>query len=119
MSQRARIQEESLHYETLKQSGELPVIGVNTFLGSDGSPIQVVNEVMRSTEDEKQAQIRDLAAFHARHRTEAPAALQALQQTALAGHNVFAALMDAAKVCSLGQLSGALYDVGGQYRRNM
>ncbi|MGE3174674.1 MAG: methylmalonyl-CoA mutase family protein [Planctomycetota bacterium] len=119
MYQRARIQEESLLYESKKQSGELPVIGVNTFLGSDGSPIQVVHEVMRSTEDEKQAQIDDLAAFQQRHAAESPTALQELQRTALAGGNVFAALMDAAKVCSLGQMSGALYDVGGQYRRNM
>ncbi len=119
MYQRSRIQEESLHYETLKQSGEMPVIGVNTFLGKDGSPIQVVHEVMRSTDDEKQAQIDSLREFQTRYQHESTPALARLQQTALAGGNVFAALMEAAKVCSLGQMSGALYDVGGQYRRNM
>ena len=119
MYQRSRIQEESMHYEQKKASGELPVIGVNTFLSSSGSPIHIVNEVMRSTEDEKKAQIDDLAAFQARHEAEASAALVALQQHALAGKNVFAELMTAAKVCSLGQMSAALYDVGGQYRRNM
>ncbi|MBK8096306.1 MAG: methylmalonyl-CoA mutase family protein [Planctomycetes bacterium] len=119
MYQRGKIQDESLHYETLKSSGELPIIGVNTFLGKDGSPIQVVREVMRSTDAEKQAQIDGLQAFQHAHADRAPAALQRLQQTALAGSNVFAALMDAAKVCSLGQMSAALYQVGGQYRRNM
>ena len=119
MYQRSRIQEESLHYETKKANGELPIIGVNTFLSSSGSPIQVVSEVMRSSEDEKDAQIADLADFHARHRGDAKSALQSLQQQALAGNNVFTELMQAAKVCSLGQMSGALYEVGGQYRRNM
>jgi methylmalonyl-CoA mutase len=106
-------------YESKKANGELPIIGVNTFLGRDGSPIQVVREVMRSSDDEKQAQIDGLAAHQRCHRDAASSALAALQQTALAGGNVFGALMDAAKVCSLGQMSGALYQVGGQYRRNM
>ncbi|MEQ1632317.1 MAG: methylmalonyl-CoA mutase family protein [Planctomycetota bacterium] len=119
MYQRSRIQEESMHYEQKKASGEMPVIGVNTFLSSSGSPLHIANEVMRSTEDEKKAQIDDLAAFHARHQVEAGTALIALQQHALAGKNVFEELMTAAKVCSLGQMSAALYDVGGQYRRNM
>jgi methylmalonyl-CoA mutase len=119
MYQRSRIQEESLHYETLKASGEMPFIGVNTFLGRDGSPIQIVHEVMRSTDAEKEAQIAGLQTFHRSHGQQAPAALQRLQATALAGGNVFEALMAAAKVCSLGQMAGALYDVGGQYRRNM
>ena len=119
MYQRARIQDESLHYETLKASGELPLIGVNTFLGKDGSPIQIVQEVMRSTDAEKQAQIDGLRGFQAANAAVAPAALRALQRTALDGGNVFAALMAAVKCCSLGQLSAALYEVGGQYRRNM
>ena len=119
MYQRGKIQDESMLYESKKANGELPIIGVNTFLGRDGSPIQVVREVMRSTDDEKQAQIDGLAAHQRCHRDAASSALAALQQTALAGGNVFGALMDAAKVCSLGQMSGALYQVGGQYRRNM
>jgi methylmalonyl-CoA mutase len=119
MYQRARIQDESMHYETLKASGELPIVGVNTFLGKDGSPIQMVGEVMRSTDEEKQAQIESLRAFHTAHRQAAEPALQTLRQQALNGGNIFATLMDAAKNCSLGQLSAALYEVGGQYRRNM
>mgnify|MGYP003336379440 CR=1 FL=1 len=119
MYQRSRIQDESMHYETLKASGELPLIGVNTFLGKDGSPIQLVQEVMRSTDAEKQAQIDGLVAFQRANGSAAGSALQQLQQQALDGKNVFAALMTAAKHCSLGQMSHALYDVGGQYRRNM
>jgi methylmalonyl-CoA mutase len=119
MYQRGKIQDESMHYETRKASGELPIIGVNTFLGSDGSPIQVVREVMRSSEDEKTAQIDGLKEYHAVHADDAAKALAALKQSALAGGNVFASLMAAAKVCSLGQMSHALYEVGGQYRRNM
>ncbi|MBM4059681.1 MAG: methylmalonyl-CoA mutase, partial [Planctomycetes bacterium] len=119
MYQRGRIQDESLHYETLKSTGELPIVGVNTFLGKDGSPIQVVHEVMRSTDAEKQAQIDGLRLCHAAAGERADAARKALQQAALTGGNVFAALVEAAKVCSLGQMSAALYEVGGQYRRNM
>ena len=119
MYQRGKIQDESMLYESKKANGELPIVGVNTFLGRDGSPIQVVHEVMRSTDDEKQAQIDGLLAHQRCHLDAASASLAALQKTALAGGNVFAALMDAAKVCSLGQMSGALYQVGGQYRRNM
>ncbi|MBK8979549.1 MAG: cobalamin-dependent protein [Planctomycetes bacterium] len=119
MYQRGRIQEESMHYETLKSTGELPIVGVNTFLGTDGSPIQKPADVMRSTDDEKDAQIAALRAFQARNAARAPAALAMLQRTALDGGNVFGALMEAAKTCSLGQISRALYDVGGQYRRNM
>jgi methylmalonyl-CoA mutase len=119
MYQRGRIQDESLYYETLKASGDLPIIGVNTFLGSDGSPIQVIHEVMRSTDSEKQAQIEGLQRFQAANTEAAPKALASLQQAALQGGNVFASLMEAAKVCSLGQMSQALYRVGGQYRRNM
>ncbi|MCU0866838.1 MAG: methylmalonyl-CoA mutase family protein, partial [Planctomycetes bacterium] len=119
MYQRGKIQDESMLYEGKKASGELPIIGVNTFLGRDGSPIQIVREVMRSTDDEKQAQIDGLAEFQRAHGDASKQALAVLQRTALEGGNVFASLMEAAKVCSLGQLSGALYQVGGQYRRNM
>jgi methylmalonyl-CoA mutase len=119
MYQRGKIQDESLHYESKKASGELPIVGVNTFLGRDGSPIQHVHEVMRSTDGEKQAQIEGLELCHRANAARADAALQQLQTEALQGGNVFASLMDAAKVCSLGQMSAALYRVGGQYRRNM
>ena len=119
MYQRGKIQDESMLYESKKANGELPIIGVNTFLGRDGSPIQVVREVMRSTEGEKQAQIEGLRDFQLAYRPVAEAALDDLQKQALANGNVFASLMEAAKVCSLGQLSAALYRVGGQYRRNM
>ena len=119
MYQRGKIQDESMLYEGKKASGELPIVGVNTFLGKDGSPIQVIGEVMRSTDSEKQAQIDDLKNYQTACATEAEQALQELQATALAGGNVFASLMDAAKHCSLGQMSHSLYQVGGQYRRNM
>ena len=119
MYQRSKIQDESMLYEGKKASGEMPIIGVNTFLGKDGSPIQVVREVMRSTDDEKSSQIKDLQGHKVANEPVADAALTALQQSALAGQNVFASLMDAAKSCSLGQMSQALYAVGGQYRRNM
>ena len=119
MYQRGKIQDESLHYETLKSSAQLPIIGVNTFLSRDGSPIQVVQEVMRSTDEEKQAQIDGLAAFALANNSSAGDAIEALQEEALSKGNVFANLMHAAKACSLGQMSAALYEVGGQYRRNM
>jgi methylmalonyl-CoA mutase len=119
MYQRGKIQDESMLYESKKASGELPIIGVNTFLGRDGSPIQIVREVMRSTDDEKQAQIDGLQQFQRAKGDACRQALASLQQSALDGGNVFASLMEAAKVCSLGQMSGALYQVGGQYRRNM
>lgn len=119
MYQRGRIQEESLLYETLKHTGEMPIIGVNTFLDAKGSPTVLPREVIRSTTEEKEYAIGTLHAFHARHTAAAAAALANLQKTAVESGNVFAALMDAAKVCSLGQLSQALYLVGGQYRRNM
>ena len=119
MYQRSKIQDESMLYEGKKASGEMPIIGVNTFLGKDGSPIQVVREVMRSTDDEKWSQIEDLKSHQSANEREADVALASLQQSALAGQNVFASLMEAAKTCSLGQMSRALYAVGGQYRRNM
>ncbi len=119
MYQRSKIQDESMLYEGQKASGELPIVGVNTFLGKDGSPIQVIDEVMRSTDGEKQAQIEDLKNYQSAGDAESDAALKQLQKSALKGGNVFSSLMDAAKHCSLGQMSRALYQVGGQYRRNM
>ncbi|VEN72928.1 Isobutyryl-CoA mutase / P-loop GTPase [Candidatus Desulfarcum epimagneticum] len=119
--QRSRIQEESLYYETLKDTGDLPVIGVNTFRDPDADPDALVEsvELARSTDDEKDSQLKRLDDFQTRHRDEAPAALEKLTETALSGGNMFASLMEAARVCSLGQITGALYEVGGKYRRNM
>jgi methylmalonyl-CoA mutase len=119
MYQRSKIQEESLLYESLKHSGELPIIGVNTFLGAEGSPTVVPGEVSRSTTEEKEYAIDSLAAFQERNREAATAGLERLQQTAVEAGNTFDTLMEVGKVCSLGQISSALYQVGGQYRRNM
>jgi isobutyryl-CoA mutase len=120
MYQRGKIQEESLYYETKKHDGTLPIIGVNTFLSdSDASDEHKGAELIRSTEAEKQNQVTSVRAFQARNADRAPAALQRLQRVAASGGNVFAELMEAVKVCSLGQISHALYEVGGQYRRNM
>lgn len=119
MYQRGKIQEESLHYETLKHSGEYPIIGVNTFLNKNGSPTIIPEEVIRATEEEKQDQISTLQAFQQRNSENSKYALQQLQKTAIEGHNIFEELMNACKICSLGQISNALYQVGGQYRRNM
>lgn len=117
MYQRSRIQEESLHYETLKHSGEYPIIGVNTFLSSKGSPTILPAEVIRATEQEKQAQIHTLRALH--RQFDSKAMLKVLQQKAVAGDNIFEELMEVCKYCSLGQITNALFEVGGQYRRNM
>ena len=119
MYQRGKIQEESIYYETLKNSGELPIIGVNTFLGRDGSPTSKPKDVMRSTEEEKQFQIRSLQNFWKVNKERSKAAREDLRQTALKGENIFASLMEVVKSCSLGQISNTLYEVGGQYRRNM
>jgi len=119
MYQRGKIQEESIYYETLKHTGELPIIGVNTFLNKDGSPTILPQEVIRSTNEEKQAQIRTRDRLHQAKADLAPAVLKQLQQTALQNENIFAALMEATKHCTLGQITRALYEVGGQYRRNM
>lgn len=119
MYQRGKIQEESLYYETLKHSGEYPVIGVNTFLSKDGSPTIVPEEVIRSDEQEKQQQISFLQNLHQAQAEKSVKALQELKNVALTEGNMFAALMDAVKHCSLGQITTALYEVGGQYRRNM
>jgi len=119
MYQRTRIQEESMYYEGRKHSGDLPIIGVNTYLDPDGSPTVIPDEVIRSTDDEKVFAIATLEAFHRRNEGEAARALADLQKTAVEHRNTFETLLEAAKVCSLGQISGALYQVGGQYRRNM
>jgi methylmalonyl-CoA mutase len=119
MYQRSKIQEESLYYETLKHTGEYPIVGVNTFLNKNGSPTIVPSEVIRATEEEKQFQIEALHEFQHRNEERIPQLLKTLQQTAIAGSNIFESLMEACKYCSLGQISHALYEVGGQYRRNM
>ncbi|MEZ5175859.1 MAG: methylmalonyl-CoA mutase family protein [Acidimicrobiia bacterium] len=119
MYQRSKIQEESLRYEHLKDTGELPIVGVNMFLSEAGSPILTPDEVIRSSDDDKDRLINDLRSLHDRERKSAEVALRDLQSVALAGGNIFDALMQAAKVCSLGQLSDALFAVGGRYRRNM
>ncbi|WP_395403671.1 fused isobutyryl-CoA mutase/GTPase IcmF [Pseudoduganella sp. UC29_106] len=117
--QRGKIQEESLLYEHKKHDGSLPIIGVNTFRNPKGSEAPATIELARSTDDEKQSQLTRLEEFHARNADKAPAALAALQKAAIDNENVFAKLMDAARVCSLGQITTALFEVGGQYRRNM
>jgi isobutyryl-CoA mutase len=117
--QRGRIQDESMHYEMLKHTGELPIIGVNTFRNPHGDAVAEKLELARSTEEEKQSQLARLADFHARHANAAPAMLQRLQQAVIENRNVFEVLMDAVRVCSLGQITAALFEVGGQYRRNM
>jgi len=119
MYQRGKIQEESLHYETLKHSGEYPIIGVNTFLNKEGSPTVISGEVIRATQDEKEAQIQTLQQLHEAKAKEAKAWLKKLKDTALQNDNLFEQLMEATKHCSLGQITHALYEVGGQYRRNM
>ncbi|MBL0883347.1 MAG: methylmalonyl-CoA mutase, partial [Chitinophagaceae bacterium] len=119
MYQRNKIQEESLHYETLKHTGELPLIGVNTFLNKKGSPTVLPGEVIRSTTEEKEQQIQNLHAFWKRNEGKSAAALIQLKQTAIQNGNLFEALMETVKYCSLGQITHALYEVGGQYRRNM
>ncbi|GAA3941954.1 methylmalonyl-CoA mutase family protein [Hymenobacter algoricola] len=119
MYQRGKIQEESMHYEMLKHTGEYPIIGVNTFLSSKGSPTVVPAEVIRATDEEKQYQIEMLNILHARNADQAPARLKQLQQVAIANGNLFAELMETVKFCSLGQITNALFEVGGQYRRNM
>jgi methylmalonyl-CoA mutase len=117
--QRAKIQEESLHYETLKDSGELPIIGVNTFESPHPEQLEGPPELIRSSEAEKRAQLANLRAFQARNSERAPEALSRLQDVARRGGNVFEELMDTVKVASLGQISNALFEVGGRYRRSM
>jgi methylmalonyl-CoA mutase len=117
--QRGKIQEESLHYEHLKHTGEYPIIGVNTFRNPHGDPVPATIELARSTEQEKQSQLKRLQDFHARHRHGAPPMLERLKGAVIRNENVFAVLMDAVRTCSLGQITNALFEVGGQYRRNM
>jgi isobutyryl-CoA mutase len=119
MYQRSRIQEESMIYEHRKHSGEMPIIGVNTFLNPNAGDGVVEIELVRAGDDEKQAQLDDLKAFQMRNEARSAAALQKLQDVALAGGNIFAELMETVKSCSLGQITDALFMVGGQYRRNM
>jgi len=117
--QRGRIQDESMHYEMLKHTGEYPVIGVNTFRNPHGDPIPEKLELARSTEEEKRSQLGRLAEFHARHAAESGPMLARLRQTVIEDGNVFEVLMDAVRVCSLGQITRTLFEVGGQYRRSM
>ncbi len=119
MYQRNKIQEESLYYETLKHTGEYPIVGVNTFLGKNGSPTVLPGEVIRSTTDEKEFQITTLKAFQQRHADRSEQMLKRLQEVARSNGNLFEELMETVKYCSLGQITSALYNVGGQYRRNM
>jgi methylmalonyl-CoA mutase len=119
MYQRGKIQEESLYYETLKHAGEYPIIGVNTFLSSKGSPTLVPQEVIRATAEEKEYQIKMLRNLHAFQERHAPPLLERVQLAAIQNKNIFAELMEAAKVCSLGEITHALFEVGGRYRRNM
>jgi isobutyryl-CoA mutase len=119
MYQRNKIQEESLYYEHQKHTGELPLIGVNTFLSKNGSPTILPQEVIRSTTEEKEQQINNLQAFWKRNEGKSKQALQHLKQTAINNGNLFEELMETVKYCSLGQITNALYEVGGQYRRNM
>jgi len=119
MYQRGKIQEESLYYETKKHSGELPIIGVNTFLSSKGSPTIIPEEVIRATKEEKEQQIANLQSLQKGNETKGAEMLKALQDTALANQNTFSALMEVTKYCSLGQITHGMFEVGGQYRRNM
>jgi len=119
MYQRSKIQEESLYYEGLKHSGEFPIIGVNTFLSSQGSPTMTPKEVIRATKEEKEYQISMLNSLHEGNESKSQQLLRDLQKTAIQNQNLFESLMEAAKYCSLGQITDALFEVGGQYRRNM
>ncbi len=119
MYQRGKIQEESLYYETLKHTGEFPIIGVNTYLSSKGSPTILPKEVIRATEEEKQYQISMLTELHKGNASQTQELLRELQLASIRNENIFEKLMEAAKYCSLGQITEALFEVGGQYRRNM
>jgi methylmalonyl-CoA mutase len=119
MYQRNKIQEESLYYESLKNNGELPIVGVNTFLNKEGSPTILPVEVIRSTTEEKDQQLKNVKAFQELHKDKSAEMLKKLQHVAITNGNLFAELMETVKYCSLGQITHALYEVGGQYRRNM
>jgi isobutyryl-CoA mutase len=119
MYQRNKIQEESLHYEHLKHTGEFPIVGVNTFLNKKGSPTIIPAEVIRSTREEKNQQIENVRAFQQRNKTKSGQALRRLKDVAINNGNLFNELMETVKYCTLGEITHALYEVGGQYRRNM
>jgi methylmalonyl-CoA mutase len=119
MYQRGKIQEESLYYETLKHTGEFPIVGVNTFLSSEGSPTIIPKEVIRATEKEKSYQINMVNELNKRNSDQTPTHLQNLKSTAINNENLFETLIEACKYCSLGQITETLFGVGGQYRRNM
>jgi methylmalonyl-CoA mutase len=119
MYQRSRIQEESLHYETLKHTGEFPIIGVNTFFAKNGSPTLTPGEVIRAESAEKEAQLEQVARIHDGHTEASTKAIDVVKSAAIEGNNVFESLLVSAKHCTLGQLSDALFEVGGAYRRNM
>jgi methylmalonyl-CoA mutase len=119
MYQRGKIQEESLYYETLKHTGAYPIIGVNTFLSSEGSPTVIPGEVIRAAKEEKEIQIQTLNLLQESFKDRAAKELEILQKTAVQNGNIFEKLMESAKCCTLGQITNALYEVGGQYRRNM
>jgi methylmalonyl-CoA mutase len=119
--QRGKIQDESMYYEMQKHTGELPIIGVNTYLNPNEASEENMNnmELARASYEEKETQIRNLQTFQARNKKQTEAALDRLKQTAVSGGNIFAELMETVKYASLGQITQALYEVGGQYRRNM
>ena len=117
--QRGKIQEESLLYETRKHDGSLPIIGVNTFLDPESPDTAPTPKLQRSSDKEKRSQIKRLRAFHQRNKKTAPAMLKRLRETTTGGENVFEVLMEAVRHCSLGQITDALFEAGGQYRRNM
>ena len=119
MYQRSKIQEESLHYETLKHTGEFPIIGVNTFMNKKGSPTIIPSEVIRATKEEKEYQIKMLEQLHKTNKNDATKKLSNIQQAAILNKNIFEELMETSKTCSLGEISNSLFEVGGQYRRNM
>ena len=119
MYQRSKIQEESLYYETLKHSGEYPIMGVNTFLSKEGSPTIIPENIIRAYTEEKEAQIQSLNGLHKAMTSRSESMLNALQEAAITDQNIFESLMEAAKYCSLGQITNALFEIGGQYRRNM
>jgi methylmalonyl-CoA mutase len=117
--QRGKIQEESMYYEHRKHDGSYPIVGVNTFRNPHGDPVPEKIELIRSTEEEKQSQLKRLADFQARNAGASPVMLKRLQQAVIENRNVFEVLMDAVRICSLGQITHALFEVGGQYRRSM
>ena len=119
MYQRSKIQEESLYYETLKHTGEYQIVGVNTFLNKNGSPTIIPNEVIRATEEEKKYQISMLNELQKGNNIKSKEQIKKLQKVAVENKNIFNQLMEATKTCSLGEITDALFKVGGQYRRNM